>query len=70
LTEEEMMAYLDWDKAEEDRIEAAVLGEIGDNSLGSERRGVGDIWRRIERDIEEQEDLNSAQRQEEQCIIA
>jgi hypothetical protein len=68
-TKEEMMAYLDWDKAEDERIEALVQAEIGDNPFGGKRRGVGDIWERVGRDIREQEALYSAQWNEEQCII-
>jgi hypothetical protein len=68
-TKEEMMAYLDWSKAEDERIEAQVVAEIGDNPFGSNRRGMDDIWRRAERDAEEQEALYLAERQEESCII-
>ena len=31
--------------------------ELGDNPFGNYRRGVDEIWRRAERDIEEQEAL-------------
>jgi len=69
-TKEEMMAYLDWSEAEDSRIDAQVVTEMGDNPLGSKRRGMDDIWRRAERDAEEQEALYSAERQEERsCII-
>jgi len=68
-TKEEMMAYLDWYRAEEERIEALVLAEIGDNPFDSNRRGAGDVWRRVERDIMEQEALYSARRQEEPYIV-
>jgi hypothetical protein len=61
-TKEEMMAYLDWSNAEDERIDALVAAEAGDNPLGSGRRGMGDIWKRVERDIEEQEALYSARR--------
>ena len=67
-TKEEMMAYLDWSKAEDDRIEMQVVAEMGDNPPGSKRKGVGDIWRGIGRDAEEQEALYSAERQK-QCIV-
>jgi hypothetical protein len=56
-TKEEMMAYLDWSEAEDKRIEAQVAQEMEGNPLGRQRRGVGEIWRRIDRDIEEQEAL-------------
>ncbi len=52
-TKEEMMAYLDWSKAENDRIETQVLAEMGGNLQGSKRRDEGNIWRRIEKDVEE-----------------
>jgi hypothetical protein len=69
-TKEEMMAYLDWSEAEDKRIEAQVVAAMGDNPFGSRRRGVDDIWRQAERDIEEQEALYAAEREEEQsCII-
>jgi len=55
---EEMMAYLDWSKAEEDRVEARVAAEMAGNPF-SGRRGMGDIWEAAARDIEEQEALYS-----------
>ena len=42
-TKEEMMAYLDWSKAEDDRIEAQVANEMGQNPLANRRRGVKEI---------------------------
>jgi hypothetical protein len=33
------------------------------------RRGVGEIWRRVERDDEEQLSLYSDKELEEQCIV-
>lgn len=68
-TKEEMMAYLDWTKAEDERIESQVAEEMGDNPLANRRRGVKDIWRRIETDSREQEALHSASRRTEECII-
>ena len=56
-TKEEMTAYLDWSKAEDDRIYAQVAQEMEGNPRGRERRGVGEIWSMIDRDIEEQEAL-------------
>ena len=53
-TKEEMMAYLDWDKKEEERIEAQVAQEMKDNPI-SRRRGTADIWRAIKRDSEQQQ---------------
>jgi hypothetical protein len=58
-TKEEMMAYLDWDKSENDRIDAQVADEIVVQPFSS-RRGPGEIWRACERDIEEQQALYSA----------
>jgi len=53
-----MMAYLDWDKSENDRVEAQVAAETEGNPFSS-RRGMGEIWRAAERDLEEQEALYS-----------
>ena len=53
------MAYLDWDKSENDRIEAQIAVEIEGN-LFSNRRGMEEIWRAAERDLEEQEALYSS----------
>jgi hypothetical protein len=53
-TKEEMMAYLDWSKAEEDRVEAQVATEMEGNPFSS-RRGMRDIWEAAARDIEAQE---------------
>ena len=68
-TKEEMMAYLDWSKAEDARIDVQVAQELGDNPFGNYRRGVDEIWRRAERDIEEQEEQYAAEEQEESCIV-
>ena len=59
-TKEEMMAYLDWSKAEDNHIEAQVAREMEEG--GRERRGVGEIWRMIDRDMEEQEALYEGNR--------
>ncbi|EJP61523.1 transposase-like protein [Beauveria bassiana ARSEF 2860] len=55
-TKEEMMSYLDWDKAEEDRVEAVVAAEMEANPF-SERRGMGDIWKAAAADCAAQEAL-------------
>jgi hypothetical protein len=68
-TKEEMMAYLDWTKAEDERIESQVAEEMGDNPLANRRRGVKEIWERIETDSREQEALHSASRKTDDCII-
>lgn len=49
MDKEEMMAYLDWSKAEDDRIEAQVAAELRDDPAARRRRGVKDIWNRIEK---------------------
>ncbi|KAJ3570043.1 hypothetical protein NPX13_g5869 [Xylaria arbuscula] len=54
-TKEEKMAYLDWDRAENERVEALYA----ENPLDPGRRGVGDIWRRIEDDNRVQQSLYS-----------
>ncbi|KAJ0132990.1 hypothetical protein HZ326_23927 [Fusarium oxysporum f. sp. albedinis] len=68
-TKEEMMAYLDWDKAEADRIEAQVAEETENGRLLTSRRGMGELWEMAQRDIDEQEALYSAAEQEESCIV-
>lgn len=53
-TKKEMMAYLDWSKAEEDRVEAQVAAEMEGNPFSS-RRGIHAIWEAAARDYEAQE---------------
>ncbi|KJZ69833.1 hypothetical protein HIM_10786 [Hirsutella minnesotensis 3608] len=53
---EEMMAYLDWDKSENDRLDARVADEIVVQPFSS-RRGPDEIWRACEKDSEEQQTL-------------
>ena len=43
MDKENMMAYLDWSKSKDDRIEAHVVAETRDDPLRSKRRGVSDI---------------------------
>ena len=57
-TKEEMMAYLDWDKAEEDRVEAVVAAEMKNNPF-SNRRGMNEIWEAAAADCAAQEALYS-----------
>ncbi len=57
-TKEEMMAYLDWDKAEDDRVEAMVAAEMESNPF-SKRRGMREIWEAAAADGAEQEALYS-----------
>jgi hypothetical protein len=68
-TKEEMVAYLDWSKAEDERIEAQVVKEIGKNPLANKRRGMTEIWRKAEMDSIEQETLYAAEDKAELCIV-
>jgi hypothetical protein len=59
-TKEEMMAYLDWSKAEDDRVEAQVAAEMKSNPFSSSsRRGMREIWEAAEKDGKEQQGLYS-----------
>ncbi|KAF4465100.1 mutator-like element transposase [Fusarium albosuccineum] len=60
-TKEEMMAYLDWNKAEDDRVEAQVAADMESNPFSAGRRGMGRIWEAAERDSKEQQGLYSAE---------
>jgi hypothetical protein len=68
-TKEEMMAYLDWSKAEDERIEAQVAEEMGGNPLANKRKGLKEIWQRVEEDSREQELLHSADSKADRCIF-
>jgi hypothetical protein len=57
-TKEEMIAYLDWSKAEDDRVEAQVAIEMESN-LFSSRRGLCGVWEAAEKDAKEQQNLYS-----------
>lgn len=63
------MAYLDWSKAEDDRVKARVAKEMGDNPLANRRRGMKEIWESVEQDIIEQQTLYSNNDLAEDCII-
>ena len=70
------MAYLDWNKSEDDRIDQQVYQEVQKNPFNTGRRGVDSLWKRVEKDLKEQESLYSATREQakeagqvEQCII-
>lgn len=52
-TKEEMMSYLDFKKAEDERVEQDVALEMAANPF-SGRRGMQEIWEAAERDIERQ----------------
>jgi hypothetical protein len=70
-TKEEMMAYLDWSKQEDDRVEAKVASEVRDDHAAQKRRSVKHIWKSIEKDTAEQKALYSLDGQEhvEDCIV-
>ncbi|KJZ69936.1 hypothetical protein HIM_10674 [Hirsutella minnesotensis 3608] len=68
-TKEEMMAYLDWSKAEDERIEAQVAKEMGDNPLANKRKGLTEIWQRVEEDSREQVLLHSEDDNADRCIF-
>ncbi|KAJ0129175.1 Uncharacterized protein HZ326_27732 [Fusarium oxysporum f. sp. albedinis] len=53
-----MMSYLDWDRAENDRVEQNVEIEMAEQPF-SRRRGMQDIWDAAERDIMLQESAPS-----------
>jgi hypothetical protein len=42
-TKEEMRSYLDWNTAENQRVEAQVMLEMAEQPF-SKRRGMDDIW--------------------------
>ena len=54
------MAYLDWPNAKNSRIFAQVEAEM-DPAIDDGRRGMATIWKRVERDREEQEALYRGQ---------
>lgn len=58
-TKEEMMAYLDWSKAEDDRVEAQVAAEMESNPFSVGRRGMREIWEAAAKDDREQQSLYS-----------
>ena len=68
-TKEEMMTYLDWSNSEDDRIDALVAEERAAEPFDAGRRGMGDMWRRVERDMAEQELLHADEMQGVSCTI-
>lgn len=70
-TKGEMMAYLDWSKQEDGRVEARVAAEIRNDPTAQTRRGVKHVWRSLEKDIAEQKALYSLDGQDdaEDCIV-
>ena len=63
-TQEEMNAYLDWSKAEDDRVEAQVVEDMGKEPMRNVRRGMTELWRNTERDSSAQQAVYDA----EECI--
>ena len=55
-TKEQMRAYIDWNRAEDERVEARICAQ---GQLNSQRRGVAYIWEDIEADAAEQEALRA-----------
>jgi hypothetical protein len=47
------MAYLNWIRAEDGRFKAQVAQEMEINPFSTGRRGVVQVWKRVEIDIEE-----------------
>lgn len=68
-TKEEMMAYLDWSKSEDDRIDMLVAEERRVEPFDTGQRGMEGIWNAVERDIREQESLYAGRTLEESCIV-
>ncbi|GAB0139084.1 putative transposase [Epichloe bromicola] len=68
-TKEEMMAYLDWSKAEDERVEKQVAQEMGENPLASRRRGMKEIWKSVKQDITDQQALYSNDDEIDDCIV-
>ena len=54
------MAYLDWSEAEDD---------MGDNPLANARRGVKEIWQRVEEDSRGQKALHLVADSAHSCIF-
>ncbi|KJZ68350.1 hypothetical protein HIM_12259 [Hirsutella minnesotensis 3608] len=68
-TKEEQMACLDWSQAEDERVQAQVAKEMGDDPLGNVRKGVKEIWRRVEENSREQDALHSGADGGDSCIF-
>lgn len=52
-TKEEMIAYLDWNELEDCRVEEEI--NVASTGVFTDRRGVGDIWRRVEEQLKVRE---------------
>ena len=53
-TKEEMMAYLDWNTAEDRRVQDRVDAIVERDGVFNNRRGLTDLWKMIDEDSEEQ----------------
>ena len=53
-SKEEMMAYLDWSNAEDERVEEIVRNDVEANGFRA-GRGLAKLWADVDRDLEEQE---------------
>ena len=58
-TKEEMMAYIDWDIAEAGRVDEEVKRRMQNDPDEATRRGMGEIWRQAEEDVQAQARLFS-----------
>ena len=58
-TKEEMMAYIDWDTAEDRRVEAEVKWRIDRDPKEASRRGTRQVWQQAEEDAQAQARLFS-----------
>lgn len=70
-----MMACLDWEKAETDRIEAQVALETDNGRIDTGGRGMGELWKLAQEEAEKQEasylslEHQREQAEEESCIV-
>ena len=73
-TQEEKLAYADWDLAEDKRIENEVVGRRQQKGLLN-RRGPGKLWDEVHQDDELQQSIWETQQreldpeQEASCIV-
>ncbi len=54
---------------QDDRVDALVAEETAAEPFDAGQRGMGDMWRRAERDMAEQELVYADETQEISCII-
>ena len=62
------MAYLDWSKAEDTRVEAQVSDEMRANPM-RKTGGLKDIWEKAKEDSRVQQALHSTGNGADDCII-